>query len=88
MLSENTYTPRLPEEIKKYFWDVAFDELSMEKHRRFIAERILNYGDLNGLKWLLSCTDKQFIRNVVESSHNLNAKTKNFWQIMLARAQD
>jgi hypothetical protein len=73
----------LPEELQKYFWDVAFDELTIEKYPRFIAERILNYGNLNGIKWLLSWADKNFIRAIVDNSRNLNAKTKNFWQIML-----
>jgi hypothetical protein len=83
MLSGNKHTLKLPGEFKKYFWDVAFDELTIEKYPRFIAERILNYGDMNGIKWLLSWADKHFIRILIENSRNLNAKTKNFWQIIL-----
>ncbi|HUT42870.1 MAG TPA: hypothetical protein VMW95_00930 [Desulfobacterales bacterium] len=83
MVSEHKHSTRLPEEFQKYFWDVKFDELNIEKYPRFITERILNYGDLNGIKWLLSWTDRQFIRTLVNNSRNLNAKTKNFWQIML-----
>jgi hypothetical protein len=82
MLSNNNQTAKLPEEFQKYFWDVRFDELSFEKFPRLIAERILNYGDLDSIKWLLSKTDKQFIRNIVETSRNLNAKTKNYWQLI------
>jgi hypothetical protein len=83
MLSDNKNTVMLPGEFQKYFWDVAFDELTIEKYPRFIAERILNYGNMNGIKWLLSWADKHFIRTLVDNSRNLNAKTKNFWQIML-----
>ena len=83
MLSDSNNSARLPGEFQKYFWDVAFDELTIEKYPRFIAERILNYGDVNGIKWLLSRTDKDFIRTLIENSRNINAKTKNFWQIML-----
>jgi hypothetical protein len=78
----------LPNEFRKYFWDVAFDELSFKKYPRFISERILNYGDLDSIKWLLSATGKQFIRSIVESSRNLNAKTRNYWQILLADPQN
>jgi hypothetical protein len=74
----------LPEKFRKYFWDVSFDELTFKKHRRFIAERLLNYGDTDEIKWLLSQTSRQFIKSILEDSRNLNAKTKNFWQIMLA----
>jgi hypothetical protein len=84
MLSDNNHSVKLPDEFQKYFWDVAFDELTIEKYPRFIAERILNYGNMNGIKWLLSWADKHYLRTLVENSRNLNVKTKNFWQIMLA----
>jgi len=87
MLSENNKTSKLPEEFQKYFWDVTFDELTIEKYPRFIAERILNYSDLNGIIWLLSWTDKHFIRTIVDNSRNINAKTKNYWQIMLTSSE-
>ena len=75
---------RLPQELQKYFWDVAFDELTIDKYPRFIAERILNYGDLNAIKWLLTWSDKHYIRTIVDKSRNLNAKTRNYWRIMLS----
>lgn len=74
----------LPEDLNKYFWDVSFDELSFEKYPRFIAERIMNYGDLKAIKWLLSISGTELIRAVVKTSRNLNPKTKNFWQIKLS----
>jgi len=73
----------IPGEFQKYFWDVNFSDLTMEKYPRFIAERILNYGDLDGIKWLLSQTDRNFLKTLIKSSRNLNAKTKNYWQIVL-----
>ena len=79
---------KLPQELQRYFWDVVFEELTIEKHRRFIAERILNYSDLNGIKWLLSWTDRNFIRTLVETSRNMNPKTRNYWQIMLTGIPD
>lgn len=83
MLHKNNYTERIPEEFKKYFWDVAFDDLTIEKYPRFITERILNYGNMDGLKWLLSWADKNFIENIINLSRNLNPKTKNYWHIIL-----
>lgn len=74
----------LPEDLNKYFWDVSFDKLSFEKYPRFIAERIMNYGDLKAIKWLLSVSGTELIRAVVKTSRNLNPKTKNFWQIKLS----
>ena len=78
----------LPREFRKYFWDVAFDELTIEKHSRFIAERLLNYGDLNSIRWLFSWADQDFIRALVNTSRNLNAKSRNFWELMFTQSPD
>lgn len=75
---------KIPKEFRSYFWDADFDELTLEKYPRFIIERILNFGDLNSIKWLLSCTDMNFIRTVIHKSRNLNTKTRNYWQIVMA----
>lgn len=73
----------LPGEFQKYFWDVNFNELTLEEYPGFISERILNFGDLNGVKWLLSRTDMSFIKTLIKNSRNLNPKTKNYWQLIL-----
>lgn len=73
----------LPDELRRYFWDVRFGDLSVEKYPRFIAERILNYGDMKEVKWLLSWLDRNLLEDVVYNSRNLNAKTRNFWKLVL-----
>jgi len=85
MLLTKNRLDNLPLEFRKYFWDVVFEELSFEKHSRFIAERLLNYGDMSAIKWLLSHVDKQYIQILVEKSRNLNAKTKNYWKIVFTQ---
>jgi hypothetical protein len=83
MFLVHKHNHKLPEEFRKYFWDVAFDELTFDKYPRFIAERLLNFGNLDDIKWLLARTDRQFLDSLVETSRNLNDKTKNYWQIIL-----
>jgi hypothetical protein len=83
MLLVHKHNHKLPEEFRKYFWDVAFDELTFDKYPRFIAERLLNFGNLGDIKWLVARTDRQFLDSLVETSRNLNDKTKNYWQIIL-----
>ena len=83
MLDKNRHTPELPEKLKRYFWDVDPGELSFEENSRFIAERILNLGNPEDVKWLFSRIDIQYIRTLVKNSRNLNNKTRNFWQTML-----
>ncbi len=83
MLPETGHNKRLPEEFRKYFWDVDYDDLSLEKYPKFIAERIMNYGDLDAVKWLQSVLEREFIRSVVLSSRNLNPKARNYWELVL-----
>jgi len=83
-LPETGHIKRLPEEFRKYFWDVDYDDLSLEKYPKFIAERIMNYGDLDAVKWLQSVLEMEFIRSVVLKSRNLNPKTRNYWELMLS----
>lgn len=83
MLTKKVHHIELPEEFHKYFWDLESDVFVYEKHPRFVAERLLNYGDTGAIKWLLAHMKKSFIRSVIDTSRNLNAKTKNYWQMML-----
>jgi len=85
-LPETGHSKRLPEEFRKYFWDVDYDDLSLEKYPKFIAERIMNYGDLDAVKWLQSVLEREFIRSVVLKSRNLNPKTRNYWELMLSNS--
>ncbi len=73
----------LPEMLKEYFWDCDFDELSLEKYAFFITERILNFGDMTSLGWLLDRINEKLLMEVVEKSRNLSKKTRNYWEIML-----
>ena len=87
MLTVPGHNLDLPEEFRKYFWDVDYDDLSIEKYPKFIAERILNYGDLDAIKWLQGVLDREFIRSVIMNSRNLNPKTKNYWKLMLGKSR-
>ena len=81
---KKTISPRinLPQDIRKYFWDCDFNKLSWEDYSFFITERILNFGNMDDIKWLLGITDRDFIKKVVTESRNLNKKTRNFWNVM------
>lgn len=67
------------EDLKIYFWDCDFTELSIEKYPKFIIERILNYGKENEIEWLRSKVDAEFFKNVALTSRRLDRKTANYW---------
>jgi hypothetical protein len=73
----------LPPEFKKYFWDCDFTQLTLREYAFFITERILVYGDLPALQWVMRTAGMECIRRVVRESRNLDKKTINFWELML-----
>jgi len=75
---------KLPKEFKQYFWDVDFRKLSLRKYSFFILERIMRFGDIKALKWLLKIP-KDRIMEVVKRSREIDAKTRNFWQIVYGK---
>ena len=82
-LSDQPQKNTLPPEFRKYFWDCDVEQLRMEDHAVFITERILNFGNLPAVRWLLAVIEASFLREVVEHSRNLDQKTQNFWKMML-----
>jgi hypothetical protein len=71
---------QLPEQFSPFFWDVPFASLSIEQHRRFIIERLLNEGDLPAVQWVIKHYGMDNIRQVVCEARGLNRMTARFWQ--------
>ena len=69
--------------LEKYFWDCDFNQLNTVDHGPFIAEHILNFGNQASVEWLLGQIDKNTLIKLVETSRNLDDKTRNYWRIIL-----
>jgi len=63
---------------KELFWDVNFQKLDINTHKRLIIERVLSLGNLQEFFFLLSTYDRNTIRQVVKQAGNLDAKTISF----------
>ena len=72
----------LSAQVTKYFWGDDLSVLSWEKHREYIAQTILEKGDLKAIKWLLKKTNKAWLKKIV-AAKKLSPKSKNFWKIYL-----
>jgi len=75
---------KIPKEFKKYFWDVDFGKLSFKKHYNFILTRVMNFGNFKALCWLFKIP-KDKIKETVRTSRELDAKTRNYWQIIYGK---
>ena len=73
----------IPEEYKKYFWDCDFKTLDWEKHKIYITERILMFGNIDSVRWLQNLLKPAEMLVIVRKSAIIDAKTRNYWEIML-----
>jgi len=76
-------TNRLPLEFRKYFWDVDFNKLSARKYINFILSRILNFGNMRAVRWMLKTVKKGVILNYILTwgDRQLDERSNNFWRL-------
>lgn len=74
---------KLPEFLKKYFWDVEFEKIDFEKRRTYILKRILNYGDQKAVRWMWGNFKKSEIKDVLSNFRGFSQKSANYWAIIL-----
>lgn len=69
----------IPERVKRLFWDVKKDTVDMEKHRPYIIRRIIDYGDIHDVKWMLKLFSSEEIIGVLKRNRGLSRKSAYFW---------
>lgn len=72
-------------DVKKYFWDVDFNSLDLQQHKKFILERILELGDDAAVKWMFENFSKNDIQHVLEHSRQISQKSRNYWNLILQK---
>ncbi|MFH1759360.1 MAG: hypothetical protein ABH822_02255 [Patescibacteria group bacterium] len=69
--------------IKKYFWDVDFEKLDKKKDAQYIIARILESGDEKAKQWLFKQYPKAKIKQVLNSSGRVSARSRAYWELIL-----
>lgn len=70
---------KLPQFLKKYFWDVEFKELDREKSAHFILKRILEYGDEKATVWMRKSFTKRDIKDILTNFRGISPRSANYW---------
>ena len=65
--------------LKPIFWDLDAEKLDIEKNSRQIIERILEWGDLEQVHWMLKTYSREEIVEATKNSRQLSKKSANFW---------
>ena len=81
-MRKNNSVSIIPKQYKKFFWDVDFNLLDLEKHRKFILERFLNYGTFDTFKWIFKTFDSEEVKEFIDKKgmHSLSRNSFYFWK--------
>lgn len=73
---------KLPLFLKKYFWDVDFDKLDLSKRTEYIILKLLEYGDIEAVRWLFKNVSRTAIKKVILTQKGLSPKSGHFWSLL------
>lgn len=75
----------MPPRLRALFWDVDAGALDLAGHRKYIIERVLEFGDEAAYRWLFSAYPDEEIISVVKASRRISRRTAammaNFYRI-------
>ncbi len=69
----------IPERIKRLFWDVDKDAVDLILHRSYMIRRIMDYGNIEDVRWMLKAYSGEEIIEVLRKSRGLSRKSAFFW---------
>ncbi|MGH2581926.1 MAG: DUF6922 domain-containing protein [Anaerolineales bacterium] len=75
----------LPEELRTYFWDVQFRDLSWQADGAFILRRVLTDGSWEAVTWLRKTLGDSALRRwlVTHRGRGLSPRQLRFWALIL-----
>ena len=77
-------TLMIQNELKKYFWDVDFDKIDIQKNKRFVLERILELGDEKAVDWMKRSFSNKEMLEALKDNKRISKKSLNFWNLILS----
>jgi len=72
-------TGLIPERVQRLFWDTDQKSVNLRSHRAYIICRIMDYGDLEDVRWMLMTYSAEEIIEVLKMSRGLTRKSGYFW---------
>lgn len=74
---------KLPNFLKKYFWDVDFKKIDAQKSAQYVIARLIDRGNDKAINWLLKHYDRDLIREIIIKRRGFSPRTVNFWADLL-----
>ena len=78
-----TIKSKLSEQLSKHlFWDINVSEIDEQKHKKFIINKVLQYGTFNDWKIILKFYGKDTIITISKTIKDLDNKTISFLSVI------
>ncbi len=74
---------KLPGFLKSYFWDADFEKIEIEGNEVYILKRILEYGDLEAIRWMRGNFEEARIKDALCNFRGYSLKSANYWAVIL-----
>lgn len=74
---------RLPSFLKKYFWDVEFKNIDLQKRKIYVLKRLLEFGDEKAVVWMRKNFKREEIKDALCNFRGYSQKSANFWAFIL-----
>jgi len=69
----------IPERVQRLFWDTDKKSVDLRSHRGYVVRRIMDYGYLEDVRWMLATYSAEEIIEVLKMSRGLTRKSGYFW---------
>jgi hypothetical protein len=73
---------KIPDFLKKYFWDIDFGKLDIRSHPHYVLSRILEYGDEDAIAWMRENFTRDDIAYVLFHLRTVSPMSANFWALV------
>lgn len=72
-----------PPSVARYFWGDNLQVLNLADHPRYIAQTLLEKGDIDALQWLFSVFPSPVIKTMLPKL-KLSKRSAHFWEVYLS----
>jgi hypothetical protein len=79
IISDKRETSAIPVRFRPLFWDTSLSKIHIKRNARYIIERVLEFGNMDAVKWLQKVYPFQTIIDVLNMSRIITEKSRNFW---------
>jgi transcriptional regulator with XRE-family HTH domain len=71
--------------LHRLFWDRELKTTDLDRHPRWVAERVLEYGALADVRTLIALYGRAEFLEIVSGARLQSSKTRRFWLAMLKK---